>query len=345
MADISVLYLANIYRACAIQGAGELMLSALLPEGRQTLFRKSGRVPASVAVSVLDATIEHTGRLNVPLECAKTMKPEAFSAIGKAVSAAATLRDAIRTIIRYQPLAQTFCRSELAEVGLEGRIAQRFVPGLRDPNGTLAETSLITYAVMQRWLTWSRGPGLLELRFRHADRGQKSAIEAEFACKAIFGAEENEMVMRRDWLDTLLPEADQDQFRALNAALDRELAALGAMPSLEAATQAMIADSLQSGPPSQERVAEELGLSERTLRRRLSERGTSFRELLDEARQEACRVLLAEGQWSMAQIAHMLGYSEQSAFSRAFRRWYGVPPGQFDEADLMPPLPPGPGEA
>jgi len=73
-------------------------------------------------------------------------------------------------------------------------------------------------------------------------------------------------------------------------------------------------------------IASALGLSMRTLQRRLAIAGRSFAALLDEIRRARAEVLLADGRWDFAEIAYKLGYSERSTFTRAAIRWFGVPP-------------------
>jgi AraC-like DNA-binding protein len=81
--------------------------------------------------------------------------------------------------------------------------------------------------------------------------------------------------------------------------------------------------------PSLEKMAQELGLGERTLRRRLEEERTSFQEILDDLRVEVARRHLQQQRISISEVAYLLGYSEPSAFHRAFKRWTGQTPAEF----------------
>lgn len=85
-------------------------------------------------------------------------------------------------------------------------------------------------------------------------------------------------------------------------------------------------DALQRGAFSADDIAVELGLSKRTLQRRLSAENLSFKDLLDLYRQEQAMLMLQHGDRDMANIAYALGYNEQSSFNRAFRRWTGMSP-------------------
>lgn len=87
--------------------------------------------------------------------------------------------------------------------------------------------------------------------------------------------------------------------------------------------RAALVESLSSGPPQAAKLAKDLGMSERSLRRALADEGTTYRALLDDLRREAALELL-EGKRTVTETAFLLGFSETSALSRAFRRWYGT---------------------
>ncbi len=95
-------------------------------------------------------------------------------------------------------------------------------------------------------------------------------------------------------------------------------------------TRKLIFSQLNEGNVSQSRIAKSLGLSSRTLRRKLSDEGQSFRELLDLCRMQSAGLELRKQQKvSLSEIAIRLGYTEHSTFSRAFTRWAGIPPREF----------------
>ena len=83
---------------------------------------------------------------------------------------------------------------------------------------------------------------------------------------------------------------------------------------------------------SQDHVASQLGISVRNLQRRLRPLGTTYQQLLDEARQELAIKLIAEGDQPLYEIAYLVGYTEPSAFYKAFRRWTGMTPGEFRQS-------------
>jgi AraC-like DNA-binding protein len=92
--------------------------------------------------------------------------------------------------------------------------------------------------------------------------------------------------------------------------------------------QQYVADRLSNGAPSVEETARAMGLSVRSLQRRLSAHGLSYRELVEQARRGVTERLLGDQSLSLLDIALLVGFSDQSAFNRAFRRWFGATPSQ-----------------
>lgn len=99
--------------------------------------------------------------------------------------------------------------------------------------------------------------------------------------------------------------------------------------SLERALRARLRDALAQGRADASRMAELLGVSERTLQRRLADIGRSFSDVVEEFRREEAARLLAAPGLHLVDVASRLGYAEQTSFTRAFRRWTGVTPGAW----------------
>jgi len=95
-----------------------------------------------------------------------------------------------------------------------------------------------------------------------------------------------------------------------------------------------IIERLPDGPPAQQDIADAMHVSSRTLQRKLKEEGTSFLDLVQDARLSLARKYLAQPQRSVIEIAYLLGFSEPSTFSRAFKRWTGKAPAQYRAAAL-----------
>ena len=105
---------------------------------------------------------------------------------------------------------------------------------------------------------------------------------------------------------------------------------------IAARVRASVAAELPGREPSVAAVARRLATSARTLQRRLGEEGTSFARLVDEVRRERAETFLRAGDVSIAEVSWLVGFSEQSAFTRAFRRWTGTSPTDFRRRTTPP---------
>lgn len=131
----------------------------------------------------------------------------------------------------------------------------------------------------------------------------------------------------------LLSNTISDRNPTLVTLLDQQAEALlRALPNkseFDIALRKTIIKCLHNGTPSLDTISDTLNISSRTLHRRLKDRGFNFGELLQRTRQELAIQYLREKQLSIIEISFLLGYSEQSAFSRAFKQWTGKTPGRF----------------
>lgn len=170
----------------------------------------------------------------------------------------------------------------------------------------------------------------LRVELVRADPGD-GAHRAYFGCAIRFRADANRLVLRRSDLDRRFPGHNPELLEMLTPALASALGELQAMSSLREQVKVVLKRRLASGRPDLAYVARELGLSERTLQRRITEDGATFRDLLVEARQELGRQLLSDPVAEIDEVACLLGYQDTSAFYRAFRDWEGMTPGEWRE--------------
>ncbi len=139
------------------------------------------------------------------------------------------------------------------------------------------------------------------------------------------------LVFDAEVLERAVPDADRRLLPIVQRHLEERLAATTADGGWLAAVRETIALRVCDGPPSIEAVAERHALSVRTLQRRLGEHGLVFKGLVDEVRRELALRYLADAKSDLTEIAFLVGYSELSAFDRAFRRWTGSTPKQHQK--------------
>jgi len=188
-----------------------------------------------------------------------------------------------------------------------------------------AEFTLASLVVVGRQLS----PDLraAQVQFAHPPLGPLAEYERVFGIVPRFEAAGNALSFQAGPLDLALPAADPVLSRIVTAHADQ---ALAAMPSLDepltAQVRRLVAAGLSAGPPPLEQVARELHLTGRSLQRRLKAQGQGYADLVDEVRRELALRYVADRHLALGEVAYLLGFSEPSAFHRAFKRWTGATP-------------------
>ncbi|TYC65073.1 AraC family transcriptional regulator [Stappia sp. BW2] len=259
---------------------------------------------------------------------AQKIKPDDLGVLGLAVKTAPTLRNTLQLIERYFRLV-----TDTAVYCLEtdGPLAVFSIAGQTSPQPILHLRNECALAGFAHNLLSQIGPRLQfeAVTFRHPCRGEAERYAAFFGCPVHFGAAKDAIVMRRPMLDLPNRLGDKGVCSFLTDHLDTEIDALPAGSALTRDLLNRLSKTLSSGVPSAAAIAQDLGMSERTLYRRLAEEGLTYRDMLREAQTKLARELLAGSSCSIAEIAFLTGFSEQSTFTRAFKRWVGQPPAQF----------------
>jgi AraC-like DNA-binding protein len=149
-----------------------------------------------------------------------------------------------------------------------------------------------------------------------------------FNANVSFGAERLTIQMPVEWRALSCPLADAALYQLALGRLETERRRLESGDHLEARVEVLLA-AAGDGGLTLPKLAERLNLSRRTLIRRLSDAGTTFGKLLDRHQMRRAATLLADPEYSAAEVAYRLGYSDPANFARAFRRWFGETPGRY----------------
>jgi AraC-like DNA-binding protein len=254
-------------------------------------------------------------------------KPGNFDIVGYAMLSSPSMGVAIQNFARHLRLV-----SDAASIQLdfsEGSVRLQFkLFGGREPiPRQRVEFDLLTLLTFCRWVS-GRTIKPLGLWLVWPAPADLAPFEEAFQCPLHFDAEFNGIDFPRADIDAKLP-GFNPSLAGLHENLVLHRLAVFDGSSVSVKIREEIIRRLADGEPRREQVARALNLSDRTLARRLRDEDTSFQKLVDGTRCDLAQNYLARPNMSLAEVAYLLGFSDQSAFFRACKRWFDVSPGQF----------------
>ena len=329
MGEVSALFVRKMLdQAPEAMNRADLLQIAGVPEDQLT--NPDFLVPVRKYFSLIERIADDDGpRIKFHIRAASTMTCEDYGAVGLAWKTAPHLMTAFERLERYSRLfVGDVSQYQMEEMGEFTRWSMlRALP--RERGMLLSnEATLVTFMSLCRQ---AMGPEFapVSVHYRHDAVGCPDAFEQYFQSPVEFGAEFDGYVFRTEDLMKPTRLADVGVWSFLDNEIERQLSDREGADSLEARVRAEISLALSDGLPPVSVISEKLGLSPRTLQRRLSDVGVSYQALVDQSRHMLAQKLLRETRYSLAEVAFLTGFSEQSAFNRAFRRWEGRPPGSF----------------
>jgi len=288
------------------------------------------RVSTSAAFAVFERAVRETGDEAFGLRAATAIPAGALEVFDVAARSAGTYLAALERIARY--FAVVHDGATLA-VDARGDAVTIVHANPRTEPPPLAAAELLFALIVLRGRELTGQPAdLRAVRFRHPAPRDRTPHDRFFGLPVTFGWPHDELEIRRGWLDMPLSSADATVAALVDRFLRTITAQLHSDDDLVGRVRRAIAETLSGGEPALETIAEKVAMSTRTLQRRLQSEHRSYADLLDDVRRELAVAHLAECRYSIAQVGYMLGFSEPSAFVRAFRRWTGLAPGEYRKA-------------
>lgn len=251
-------------------------------------------------------------------------KPAAFDIVAYTMMSAPSLFDILGRISRYVGIVNDAAFVTIDEDPEGFRLSLRISANKRPVPWQRYAFDLITFLSFCRWVT-ARDLRPIALETTYSPSPALEPYRAAFKCPLRFNALANAMLWSRNDLMMPLPTAhkllDEIHERIAGAHLQRVVSS----PTMHR-VRAILARRLSDGEPTRAKVARAMAMSERTLNRRLGAEGTSFHQILDDTRRELAEQYISRNDLSLADIAYLLGFNDQSSLYRASKRWFGKPP-------------------
>jgi AraC-like DNA-binding protein len=293
-------------------------------------LRPGARVPYRKMFNLWDVAVDETSDPLFGFRVGARAVPGDFYVFGHSWLVTATVLDALERFCRYIAVVSTAAtdislqQHEDTVVVVENFPDPSLVPHKAASDAGYVALNMLFETIARRPVH----PVSVELVI---EKDETSAeYEKIFRCPIVYGARSEKLSYARVDVEEQLPGSVPELLDASDALADRYLETLDTS-TVSAEVRRQIIQMLPSGRADQTSVAEKLYRSRATLQRQLQAEGTSFRAIRDATRRNLAERYLRAGKLAQAEIAFLTGFTDQSNFARAFKRWAGVTPGEFQQ--------------
>ena len=294
-------------------------------------FEPGERITLASMNRLWECAVEGTGDQLVGIRAGRNVKPSHFYAFGHSWLASESLLGAMRRLARYDKIIST----ESSEMSIESigdtyAISEKYPDRRSPPIGPTIDFGVSAVLTLCEMSAGHRiRPTQIELIRQDESLidDYRKAFEAPVRLNAPF----TKISFSKADLEAPLEGSIPEVAKATDRISEQYLDALDSSKTAAKVRQLLI-EFLPSGNAHQDRIAHSLHRSASTLQRQLQGEGTSYRDVLEDTRKQLARDYLEDKQYSHAQIAYLLGFSDQSNFSRAFKRWTGTGPREYQSA-------------
>lgn len=292
------------------------------------------RIDSNLFENLLDWFIHESGDPLFGLHTSQFVQPGSYSVMGYIAMSATSLLEALSRVTLYEKLVGDMGVTETVALP-DGRLCVRWLcRHQRQPvRRHLIENVLGSWVRYARWLINDTSINPAEVWFEHAGPANLSALRdyhQVFGCDVLFNQPYNALLADQSLLTHRLRQPDPLLFATLEAHAAQALHELNLTGNtLAQRVQLRIRALIENDLPRKEKVAADLGMTERTLHRRLQDEGTTWQTLVDQVRDELAKNMLRNSDLTQAAIAERLGYADTRSFQRAFKRRCGSTPGEW----------------
>ena len=333
MPTVSASYLKCYFDTCVALGAPASKLLDYIPGKTNNLNDTGARFSVETVYDILKYTLKTTKNAAIGLEAGQHFRPGMHGEAGQGLMACPTLRDGSDFLGRYEGLMQQYGNTHVTADDEHTWVHWNTVA--KDPaiDLILTDASIVHHIHYLRWLAQDNDIAIILVHLRRPQPDNPGEYEKVFGCPVSFGQVRDAIGLDREMIDAPLPQGNKKLLGGICKRLDVALDQLISPSSITELTLRSIENLMPKGKVDLPTIAADIAIKDRNLRRLLKDEGTSYRILLEKVRRKHCEALLLDEQVPLAEIADHLCYSEQSAFTRAFKNWYGQTPKAYSIAN------------
>jgi AraC-like DNA-binding protein len=298
------------------------------------LEQADNRIPFAQLIMLYEHAARLTGDDAFGLRVGELSSPKMYDVLGYVTMNSGTFGEALNRLIRYQQIWTDAVTFSLEVTDSSAHLSyiyqiENLLPKERRQESENMMSAIMRFGRMATGIDWTPR----EVHFEHKQPESIFEHEKIFRAPVRFSASLTKLIFDSSLLALPLVEADT----TLGALLERQAEDLLAKSPVQGAfinqVRKLIGEALHGGKDARlEIVSQKLGISSRTLQRKLREENTSYQELIEEMQRTLSKIYLQKPEMAICEVAYLIGFSQTSAFHRAFRRWTGLTPGEFRRA-------------
>jgi AraC-like DNA-binding protein len=264
------------------------------------------------------------------------VSPTSFNAITMSLWLCNTLKDGLERLVRYAPIFTTSANAALIEndnnyqLDIFIKVDNANTPVVCHHSLEAFISALITICRRR----YGNGFSPQQVQLPRAQPSQQIRVKYEqlFNCKIVYNSPAPQLIFTKESLDKELTSGNIELFELTEQAIIRSLKQMD-LSSIIGDIRQVLNKLLAGGDLSVSKVAQELGMSSRSLQRKLLAQNLTYRQVLDDYRRELAIIYIRQPKLSQGEISYQLGFSSASNFSRTFKNWTGISPGEYRHLD------------
>jgi len=292
---------------------------------RRQLSRDDIGLPVASQYRFLELAAAEANDQVLGLHVAAEMDPRSIGLLFYLTGSARTVSEALENLARFSRTTNEALVAEIARQKDEVILTIRHLQEFDEPHRQFFEL-LALWFIRTLHKETNRDFTPSRVTFTHARNADLREVHRLLRCPVDFAQPVDSWVLPQRVMDLPIVSGDSQLLKILTAHADDLLAERHSVTGLQSMVANQLASLLPRGESRAAIVAQQLGMSQRSLTRHLAEEGTTFAEILEQLRQRLAARYLADDRMSVQQIAWLLGYSEVGAFNHAYKRWTGTPP-------------------
>jgi AraC-like DNA-binding protein len=326
---ISVTNVRPAYQASLHAGVAQAELDAV-GLTRATMDDDEASLPAAATYAHLELMERRGGLDDFMVDAARRHTIASLGIVGLACKTVPTVGVALRCHQRFQHLTNRTARYSPETIGGRLELREQREGDPRRGSVLVSDYTMLIAVHLLRTIAAAPLP-VLEARSKRVEMGdtERASLESFIGAPLVLGSAEAALCLHADVLDLPVASADAELAAYFQDVLSRAARFDPEEPALVTETRTAIQEALATGTPTGVEIGKRMGMSQRTLQRRLLAHGLGYQALVDDTRARLSLGYLADPKLSLAEVAYLLGYREETSFFRSFRRWKGVTPTEW----------------